>query len=175
MCESRCVATSTLRIFFVSHRGDLLCLAQRTQRAQRNPICIADESLLMRFALGLTRSARRAQRCQGSLTNRRDGLGKLRLIRDTVDAGGHITTTIYHEDDGVGLDPVLLSQLQSIRSGIIGTYDGQAASELLSQPINDRRCLRSGDSAVGIDKQKRRASQRGWRKHATAHQETGSK
>ena len=127
----------------------------------------------MRFVLGLTRSARRAQRCQGSLTNRRDGLGKLRLIRDTVDAGGHITTTIYHEDDGVGFDPVLLSQLQSIRSGIIGTYNGQAAGELLSQPINDRRCLRSGDSAVGIDKQKRRASQRGWRKHTTAHQETG--
>ena len=129
----------------------------------------------MRFALGLTRSARRAQRCQGSLTNRRDGLGELCLIGHTVDAGGHITTTIYHEDDGVGFDPVLLSQLQSIRSGIIGTYNGQAAGELLSQPINDRRCLRSGDSAVGIDKQKRRASQRGWRKHATAHQETGSK
>jgi hypothetical protein len=59
----------------------------------------------------------------------------------------------------VGLDPVLLSQLQPIRSGIIGTYDGQASLELLSQPINDRRCLRSGDSAVGIDKQKRRSGQ----------------
>jgi hypothetical protein len=75
----------------------------------------------------------------------------------------------------VGLDPVLLSQLQPIRSGIIGTHDGQASLELLSQPINDRRCLRSGDSAVGIDNQKRRASQRRWGGDATTHQETGSK
>jgi hypothetical protein len=73
----------------------------------------------------------------------------------------------------VGFNPVLLSQLQSLGSGIIGTYDSQASLELLSQPINDRRCLRSGDSAVGIDKQKRRAGQRRRSSDTTAHQKTG--
>ena len=118
---------------------------------------------------------RRTRSYHGSPTNRRHCLGKLCLIGDTVDAGGYLAITVYHEDDGVGFDPVLLSQLQPIRSGIIGTHDGQAAGELLSQPINDRRCLRSRDSAVGIDKQKRRAGQGGWGGDATTHQETGSK
>jgi len=106
-------------------------------------------------------------------TNRRHSLDELRLIRHAVDASSHRTITVYHDDDGVGFNPVLLRQLQSLGSGIIGTYDSQASLELLSQPINDRRCLRSGDSAVGIDKQKRRAGQRRRSSDTTAHQKTG--
>jgi len=107
--------------------------------------------------------------------NRRHGLDELRLIRHAVDTSSHRTITVYHDDDGVGLDPVLLSQLQSLGSGIIGTYDSQASLELLSQPINDRRCLRSRDSTVGIDKQQRWSHQGGWRSDTTAHQDARGK
>ena len=118
---------------------------------------------------------RRARSCHGLPTNHRHSLDELRLIRHAVDAGRYTTRTVYHDDNGVGFNPVLLRQLQSLGGSIIGTYDSQASLELLSQPINDRRCLRSGDSAVGIDNQKRRASQCGWGGDTTTHQETGGK
>jgi hypothetical protein len=108
-------------------------------------------------------------------TNHRHSLDELRLIRHAVDAGRYTTRTVYHDDNGMGFNPVLLRHLQSRGGSIIGTYDSQASLELLSQPINDRRCLRSGDSAVGIDKQKRRAGQRRRSSDTTTHQKTGSK
>ena len=106
-------------------------------------------------------------------TNHRHGLDELRLIGHAVDAGRYTTRTVYHDDNGVGFDPVLLRQSQSLGSGIIGTHDGQASLELFGQPINDRRCLRSRNSAVGIDKQKRRTSQRRRSSDTTTHQKTG--
>jgi len=108
-------------------------------------------------------------------TNHRHGLDELRLIRHAVDAGRYTTRTVYHDDDGVGFDGVLLRQLQSLGSGIIGTHDGQASLELFGQPINDRRCLRSRNSAVGVNKQKRRAGQGWWGGNTTPHQETRRK
>jgi hypothetical protein len=81
--------------------------------------------------------------------------------------------TVNHDDDRMRFDAILLSQSQPIMRGIIGAYHGQTTSKSLCQPINDRHCSRSRNSAIRYRQTTMPGPhQGGGRSNTTTHQES---
>ena len=76
------------------HAG-IFVISRGGRREHEFQSVVIDECIPMRYFLWRT-------------ANRRHGLYELWLIGHTVDAGGHDTGTVNHDDDGVRFDSVLL-------------------------------------------------------------------